>query len=110
MALFVDTPRPQDLLDAIYKAIDNKTIQTWEYDKDRDLTHSPDQWKNKAWMHPTIKASQLQFGLLGQKNIVMSKLIYAVYHGRFAEMLLNHFDDKITNITASASKHSSDSF
>lgn len=28
----------------------------------------------------------------------MSKLTYGVYHGRFSEMLLTHFDNEITSI------------
>ena len=32
----------------------------------------------------------------------MSKAIYAVYHGRFVEMLLTHFDSEIEEIKVSS--------
>ena len=94
MALTVSTSSPQALLKAIKEAIDDKKIDTWIYDSDGDFTHAPDQWRNKAWFCPKIVAGALQFGLLGQKKTIMTKVVYSVYHGRFAEMLLTHFDDR----------------
>ena len=32
----------------------------------------------------------------------MSKVIYAVYHGRFAEMLLTYFDEEIETVEISS--------
>jgi hypothetical protein len=102
MALVVYTPSPRRLLEAIYKAIDDGKIATWEYDSDRDFTHTPPQWRNKAWLHPTTSAGVLQFGLFGQKSVVMSKVVYGIYHGRFIEELLTHFDGEFSTVTATA--------
>ena len=104
MALTVKTKNAKALLSAIKKAIDDKTIDTWTYDSDGDFTHSPEQWKNKAWFKPAtiLKPDELRFGLYGQNEINTTVLVYAVYHGRFAEMLLNHFDKDITEITTSS--------
>jgi len=110
MALIVQTFDANDLLRSIYVAIEKRAIETWECDKDRDFTHSPEQWRNKAWLHPNISGGQLRFGLVGQKDVVMTKVIYAVYHGRFAEMLLTHFDDKIRSISITANKEAPDNF
>jgi len=100
MALTVLTNNPKGLLAAIYKGIDDGNIDTWGYDKDGDFTHTPTQWKDKAWLKPDA-GDQLRFKIIGQKSVPLSKEIYAVYHGRFSEMLLAHFDDRLTAVTAS---------
>lgn len=102
MALIVKTSNPNGLLSDIKKAIDSKSIQTWSYDSDGDFTHSPEQWQYKAWMSPKIVNGELHFGFIGHKEVNTTKLLYAVYHGRFAEMLLNQFDDKFTFVQVTA--------
>ena len=92
MAILISASNPRALLDKIYAAIDEKKIETWAYDKDRDFVHSPQQWAHQAWLRPTVKPDQLILGILGPKSVVMSRVVYAVYHGRFVEMVLTHFD------------------
>lgn len=109
MALIIKTSNPSKLLSEIKKAIDAKKIRTWSYDSDGDFTHNPEQWENKAWLRVKRKSSgELAFGILGQKDINTNKLIYAVYHGRFAEMLLIHFDTEFTEIKATSLPNSID--
>jgi hypothetical protein len=109
MALIIKTTNPSGLLADIKKAIDNKTIDTWSYDSSDDFTHTPDQWRNEAWLRPnTDYVGELRFGIIGRKNVALTKEIYAIYHGRFIEMLLAHFDTKFTVATASAQKQSPD--
>jgi hypothetical protein len=110
MALFIKTDNPSGLLTAIKKAIDEETIDTWSYDKDGDFTHIPTQWNKKAWLRPKIITGELQFGLLGQENVKLSKLIYGVYHGRYIEMLLAHLNDKFSNAIATSQKTYPDDF
>ena len=98
MALIIKSNSPQELLSKIKKAIDSKSIVTWSYDSEGDFTHSPEQWKTKAWLSPKFVNDKLQFGLIGNKNENTTKLVYALYHGRFAEMLLTHFDKDIDGI------------
>lgn len=50
------------------------------------------------------------FGIVGQENVNLSIIAYAVYHGRFIEMLLNHFDKQFTEVYASAQKTQYDRF
>lgn len=97
MAIYVKTNNPQGLLDEIRKSIENNVVQTWSVDNDGDFTHVS-QWKNKAWLNPQIQNGRLAFGLIGRKDEPMSKLIYGIYHGRFSEMLLTHFDSSIEDI------------
>jgi len=102
MAVIVKTGDPAGLLKKIKKAIDDKHIETWSYDSDGDFTHTPEQWKGKAWLRPKIYTGELRFGILKQTSINMSKIVYGVYHGRFIEMLLTHFDTEFSIAQATA--------
>lgn len=110
MAVMTFTSKPATLLAAIKKAIDAKEIETWQYDADGDFTHTPEQWRGQAWLRPFAQQGVLTFGLLGRKNVTMTKTVYGVYHGRFVEMLLTHFDDWFTNASATAIADSVDNF
>jgi len=110
MAIIITNATPEDLLKSIYKAIDDKKITTWSYDKDKDFTHETTQWKNKAWLRPKVYDKELRFGILKQKDINLSSEIYAIYHGRFIEMLLAHFDSKFGHAIATAAKTEPDNF
>ncbi|RYZ37559.1 MAG: hypothetical protein EOO71_27460 [Myxococcaceae bacterium] len=102
MAIIVQTSNPSALVTAIRKAIDDGNVATWSYDDDGDFTHTPAQWSKKAWLRPYVGAGVLSFGLVGQKGVAMIKEIYGIYHGRFIEMLLSHFDDSFSNASATA--------
>ena len=110
MSITVATSNPAGLLAAIKKAIDDKHIETWEYDNDGDFTHSPQQWRNSAWLRPKIESGKLMFGLVGPTGVDMTKSVYGVYHGRFIEMLLTHFDTDFTGARASALGDSYDKY
>ncbi len=103
MAIQITTGTPQGLLDAIYAAIDNETVRTWSYDTDKDFVHetSSRQWVGKAWLRPKVQAGALRLTVVPPQG-GMSVEAYAVYHGRFIEMLLAHFDKKFTDISATA--------
>lgn len=110
MAVIVKTNNPAGLLKAVKKAIDNKDVETWSYDEDGDFTHTPVQWSFKAWLSPKVYSGELRFGIVARKDTAMSKVVYGVYHGRFIEMLLTHFDDQFEKATASAFKEEPDNF
>jgi hypothetical protein len=105
----VSTSDPAGLLRRIKSRIDDKDIVTWAYDADGDFTHSADQWNLKAWLRPTIGTNRLSFGILRPGNTELTKLIYGIYHGRFGEMLLVHFDEQISSIELSANLRHPDS-
>ncbi|MGA2958656.1 MAG: hypothetical protein ABSF48_23375 [Thermodesulfobacteriota bacterium] len=92
MSIVVTTDKPNGLLSAIRSAIDTGEVKTWEYDKDGDFTHSAEQWKLKAWLRPKLEDERIIFHILPPQGIALSRTVYAVYHGRFIEMLLTHFD------------------
>jgi hypothetical protein len=102
MAVRASSNNPQQLLNEIKAAIRAGTVQTWLLDQDGDLTHSPTQWKNKAWFRPSVELGTLVFKILAQQSVPMTTEVYAVYHGRLIEMLLAHFDQKFTSAVATA--------
>lgn len=93
MAIYVETLNPKQIVENIKKKIDDNKIDTWSYDADGDFVHDVDQWRYSAWLRPRIENNRVVFGILGRTDRKMSTVEYAVYHGRFVEMLLSHFDD-----------------
>ncbi len=104
MSIKVFTKSPRTLLRKILEGIENESITTWMVDEEGDFTHDRPQWRNKAWMRKKhIEPKEfIIFGIVGQNNRPIKKSEYAVFHGRFAEMLLSHFDDMISNIEISS--------
>ena len=102
MAVIVETEKPSELLQSLKQAMKERTVETWSVDSDGDFTHSPEQWANKAWFRPKIEQDRLVFRMITPKGKRMSRTVYAVYHGRFIEMLLAHFDLKFTRAYSSA--------
>ena len=96
------------LLAKIKHLIDEGHIQTWAYDRDGDFTHTPPQWKCEAWLRPQLKSDMLRLVILKNKNTALSREIFAVYHGRFIEMLISHLPGLYTHATASPSPVSGD--
>ena len=105
MAIYIKLKGTFPLKEKINEFIDQGIISTWIYDSDGDYTHLPLQWKNEAWIHfhefNKIQ-NQVVFGIISRRSVRLTKTIYAIYHGRFAEMLLTHFDTNIDKITISS--------
>lgn len=97
MAIIVKTKKPKSLVGKIIQMIDDEVIDTWSYDDDKDFTHVG-QWKDKAWFTPGYEEGQVKFALLGRKNVNMTLMEYSIYHGRFVELLLNHFPSEINSL------------
>ena len=102
MALIIQTQNPTGLLRNVKQAINERHVDTWLYDEEGDFTHTPEQWKYNAWMRPIVASNTLVFGIVGNNSVQMTKEIYAVFHGRFAEMLLAHFDLEFASVSATA--------
>jgi len=102
MAVHITSAQPSYLLAAIKKAISEGKIETWSYDSDGDFTHTPPQWNKKAWLRPTVQSGALVLNILNPSGVNLSKEIYGVYHGRFVEMMLTHFDNQFVNASATA--------
>ena len=101
MAIFVKTSTPNTLIRKIKEAIDNKAIDTWSYDQQGDFTHETEQWARRAWIRALPENGRVVFYALCRRDKNMSITEYAVYHGRFVEMLLAHFDRDCEDITVS---------
>jgi hypothetical protein len=109
MAIAINTSDPQGLLDAIRDGIDDGTIETWSYDEDEDFCHvtSTGQWEGQAWLHPSVGDGSLVLNVVPPKT-GLSKEAYAVYHGRFIEMLLAHFDERFSEALTTAKASNGD--
>ena len=99
MAIQVITSKPEILLEDIKYLIDSGKIDTWLYDEDGDFTHSSDQWNKIAWFRPVCGQDRIIFGILGRKGINISIDEYSIYHGRFVEMLVKHYINKVESIS-----------
>ena len=112
MAIIIKTTRPNALLKTIRDGIEDGTIRTWEEDEEGDFTHitSDGQWYNKAWFRPFVKRGEIRFGLIGRERYNMTRSIYAVYHGRFTQMLLEHCHEFYNYVTSSSEKEPEDLF
>lgn len=97
---------PKKFYHSIQEAVKNGNIDTWEETTRNYFTHcaASGQWRNKAWFTPNFPDEQNRviFNLIRPKNEKISKSVYAIYHGRFTEMLLRHFDDKFSKLSVSA--------
>lgn len=93
MSIRVKTNSPSELINRIKKFIDENKIDTWKYDSDGDFTHAVPQWEYHAWIRPkVVNFDEIVFAILGRVDKKMTTTEYAVFHGRFTEMLLTHFD------------------
>lgn len=100
--IVVHTQDPHGLVDNINEAIKNGRIVTWSFDSEGDYTHNLDQWKEKAWLRCVFDVTDstlLRIVIIEPKMQKLTKAVYAVYHGRFAELLLAHFDNEITDLS-----------
>jgi hypothetical protein len=101
MAITVTTTGPQALLEAILKAVKERHVDTWEY-RDGYFTHSPAQWRGLAFLKPSVSKNTLLLNIFHPQGRNITSEIYAVYHGRFIEMLLAHFERMFDSARASA--------
>lgn len=92
MSIYVKTDTPSDLVQRIRDGIKEKKITTWLCDNAGDFTHDTDQWRYNAWISPVVEEGRVVFRILCRKDRDLSVRDYAIYHGRFVEMLLVHFD------------------
>ena len=102
MAVRVFSDHPRGLLAGVKASIQDGSIETWSVDADGDFTHTPDQWKNRAWFRPVVSEDKLIFNILGPKSKPITRTVYGIYHGRLIEMFLIHFDQEFSRASATA--------
>ena len=100
MAIIIKAYSPDRLVLKIKKAIIANEIEAWICDDDGDFTYDSDKWRFQAWIRPIIKEDHhtIIFAIVGRNDQNISTLAYAVYHSRFIEMVLAHFDYECTDI------------
>lgn len=103
MALVIETDNPDAVMKRIYDDIKNNRIDTWAMNATGYFTATPKQWCNRAWMRKSnlIKEKYLCFGIIEVQRGTMTQELYAIYHCRFAEMILAHCADLVGNIMIS---------
>jgi hypothetical protein len=94
---------PGQLVEKINTLIKNKRITTWDIDDENDYILNIDEYRYKAWMSidDRIEGNTLFFCIIESRKYALTKEIYAVYHCKFAEMLLEYFDTEIDNLQIS---------
>lgn len=94
----------QFFIDKLIAFFNEKSIDTWEIDDEDDFTLSSEKYRFKAWMTIDKRLSTNTFNIciVESKKYPMTKSIYAVYHCKFAEMLLEYFDADIERIEISS--------
>jgi hypothetical protein len=102
MAVRAFTDDPQALLSAIKRGVAEGIVNGWKIDEDGDLTLASEAFANQAWMRPKVLDDRLLFNIVGRQGARMSTHLYAVYHGRLVQMLLNYFDTRLKTATATA--------
>ncbi|MBN3797941.1 hypothetical protein [Burkholderia sp. Ac-20392] len=102
MAIFVTTQTPKKLLSAIKQAISEEHVTTWSRHGEDHFTHSAEQWARRAWFKARIEEKRIVFNIVPPKGKIVSRATYGIYHGRFIEMLLNHFDEQFESASATA--------
>ncbi len=110
MSIMVETPNPKKLLEAIYGAIDKKDgkkggVETWTYNHEGFFTYGTGsgEWEKAAWLKPDdSKEGVLTFEYEVTAKGLLKPNCYGVYHGRFIEMLLNHFASQLSLASATS--------
>lgn len=95
---------PQFLIDKLIAFFYEKSIDTWEIDDEDDFTLSSEKYRFKAWMtvDKRLRTKSFNICIIESKKYPMTKSIYAAYHCKFAEMLLEYFDTDIERIEISS--------
>lgn len=98
---------PAVLLASFKEAIRKGHVETWS-EVNGDFTHTPAQWREKAWFRPTTYGNELRFSIVRPQNAKVTTEVYAVYHGRLVEAMLAHFDSQFTAASTTAMPAASD--
>lgn len=100
MAIFIKVSDPSSFLKDIKASIDGGSIKEWTYDDDGDITSTDEKLKNEAWFHPYMPVGNiLVLGIIGRKNVMMSKSMYSMYHSEFIKTLLLNYGSQLDDIS-----------
>ena len=96
MKIVAFTDKPQQLVNAIDKAIKDEVLKTWgksSNDKSETLySHTPEQWNEKAMFKPSINDDNVSFVInWWKKDGEPNEDTKGYILGRFTEILMVHF-------------------
>lgn len=94
MAILIRTNHAQSIVYRLKEQINNNLNMAWAYDEEGDFMYKDG--KLAAWMRPVVGTNRLDFYVVGRKDTEISVQEYAVFHGRFVEMLLTYFPRECT--------------
>ena len=114
MAITIETKYPDALLQAIKEAIKAGKVTAWEiynHENVEYLTQATGPLKKKAYLKAVVATNEnkLKFGFYGAGKPV-NRSVYADYHGRFIQLLLEKFEDKFVYASAGSKALSIDKF
>lgn len=96
------TSKPEDIISKINDLIDDNVISDWNIDDEGDYILMSN--KSNVWVRPVFDETDkylLRFTVIIQKDSELTKDTYTKSLCKFAEMLLNNFDDVITDLSIS---------
>ena len=107
MAVYFVTDKPRALLNKFVARINQEEVEgkitTWKQHKDGEhFTHTSKDWHEKAFLKPKVEKDRLVFNIIKPKNVPVTWIVYAYYHGHLIETFVNHFHDDFTEATATA--------
>jgi hypothetical protein len=109
MAVNFQSTNPAALLAAFKSAIDKGQVVTWSYDKNGDFTHSPEQWRHRGWLRPSLSSGRLTMNFIGSSDEVTTWEVYGIYHGRFVESMMVHCNSMFNDAQVPSQPTASDS-
>ncbi len=101
MAIYVENDDPASWIKKIVGDIKANKLDTWACDAQGDLSHTPPQYKGKAWLRPAAEQSRIAFYVLGNKTDGLPRSMFGLIQGRFVEVLVGHFFKKSKIIVTS---------
>jgi len=100
MAIIVTTSEPTALLSSMKSTLISTEQHSWYCDNDGDFTMRMS--AVAAWFRPRIEGDTIVFRIITARGQTMKRGTYALYHGKFIEMLLRNFDTRFSRVVASA--------
>jgi hypothetical protein len=97
MALTITTADAEALRKDILERLDRLAVEGWESDGE-SFTLTDPEWGGKAWVRAFSEPGRLVLGLVPAEGGVMAGGLYAAYHGRLVELLLQHFRELVSSV------------
>lgn len=101
MAILITLNREIDMADELRQLLERNLSDVWTMDTDHDMTMCSPQLAYHAWIRikqEDVEKKQVTFAIVSSTQYKLTTSLYAVYHSRFAELLLTYFDKEIKDL------------